>query len=134
MRIVPLAIPAAAMLLASACSPEPAPPQENVVEEAAAADLAMIPARYQGEWDEPGGNCAPGSQLQLIITDDTITYYESVGEVSAVAALDADAIELTLAMSGEGESWEQSETLRLLNADTTLMTAGAEDMLRERCQ
>lgn len=70
-----------------------------------------IPADYHGVWDHVDGSCAPESDLRMEISADKIVFYESVGTVtSLISEPNGDRI-VTLAMSGEGETW--TETLRL---------------------
>ncbi len=144
MTYPPLTLLAAASLLAVACSPEAGEPQEEnapagaIAADEAGGDRSTIPDKFHGQWDVAGGNCAPGSEMQLEIAGDTIIYYESVGDVRSVATVDPYAVEVTLTMAGEGESWERVERLRWLDAGRTLMTGEGEnqgeEILREHCQ
>jgi hypothetical protein len=70
-----------------------------------------IPAAYQGVWDWAGGACDPASDMRLDIAPQQITFYESVGTVTAVRAEDG-GIAIDLAMEGEGEQWVQTTRLR----------------------
>ena len=81
----------------------------------AAIDKGQIPARYHGVWDAVTGTCDPDSDLRVAIEARRITFYESVGNVTAAGNDGADAI-ADLAMEGEGEAWFQS--LRLAIAAT----------------
>lgn len=71
-----------------------------------------IPARFLGVWDYEGGTCARSSDLRMEISPREILFYESVGTVIAVIPEGEDAL-VTLAMEGEGETWEQVERLSL---------------------
>ncbi len=139
MKKLSLPLLAATLVLAAGCSPEAGAPEEEtapppvVATSAPAADPESIPAAFHGSWDAPGGNCAPGSDLQLSIAGKAITYYESVGEVIAVSRRGPMEVEVTLAMEGEGESWERRETLQLRDEGSTLVTGESEKILREPC-
>lgn len=89
---------------------EPLPAAAGDDETAQAANL--IPASLHGVWDYEGGTCAPESDMRMEITGDEILFYESIGKVTAVAA-DAEDTIVTLAMEGEGETWEQSTRFAL---------------------
>ncbi|TRD11830.1 hypothetical protein FGU71_08155 [Erythrobacter insulae] len=84
---------------------------DTASETAAAANT--IPARFQGVWDYEGGTCAPESDLRMEISASEILFYESIGLVTGVTA-DKDAVIVTLAMEGEGETWEQSTRFALM--------------------
>lgn len=75
-------------------------------------DAAMIPARFQGTWDYIEGTCSPESDMFIEVSAREMMFYESVGSVKTVTLEDADAV-VTLAMIGEGETWEQSTRLAL---------------------
>ncbi len=74
--------------------------------DAAAIAAGRIPQRFQGVWDYEGGTCDPASDLRMEISPSEILFYESIGLVKKVKP-DGDAILVTLAMEGEGETWEQ---------------------------
>lgn len=80
--------------------------------EVAAKDDGLIPARYQGVWDYEGGTCARDSDLRVQIRPESMSFYESIGTVTAVAAEGDDTL-VTLAMEGEGEMWTQVTRLAL---------------------
>lgn len=74
--------------------------------DAAAISAGRIPQRFQGVWDYEGGTCDPASDMRMEISASEILFYESIGLVKAVKPA-GDAIVVTLAMEGEGETWEQ---------------------------
>jgi len=100
---------------------------------------ASIPISLWGVWDYAQGTCAPESDLRLEIAEDSITFYESFGQVREVEELDQGAAKLTLAMQGEGEEWTQVLILRPIEAGTGLLIIdpdrpeAAEDLPRKRC-
>ena len=72
-----------------------------------------IPGGFGGVWDYEGGTCAAGSDLRIEIAPDRVTFYESVGTVMKVEREGNDAL-VTLAMEGEGETWDQVLRLSLV--------------------
>lgn len=121
-----------ALLALTACGSEPETPPEveqtpipvepdggigdgaGPPEETATAALAnRIPTRFHGIWDSAEGTCDPASDLRMEISGGEILFYESVGMVTAVEPEGNDVI-VTLAMEGEGETWEQQTRLSLV--------------------
>ena len=73
-----------------------------------------IPTRFHGVWDYIEGSCDPASDMRMEISGTEILFYESIGLVTDVEAEeDIGAVVLTLAMEGEGETWEQKTRLML---------------------
>lgn len=80
-----------------------------------------IPQSLRGVWDYIDGTCDPMSDLRTEIGADEIVFYESMGQVTDVSMDSESAATVQLAMSGEGEAWE--ETIRFeLSADGETMT------------
>ncbi|UVI39298.1 hypothetical protein [Qipengyuania spongiae] len=69
------------------------------------ASRDTIPASFRGVWDIADGTCNPASDLRMDIRDDEIEFYESLGKVMSVEVENPDTIVVSLAMSGEGETW-----------------------------
>lgn len=86
-----------------------------------------IPTRFQGVWDYVGGSCDPASDLRMEISGSEILFYESIGQVTGVSG-EGDEIIVTLAMEGEGETWEQATRLALVGegSDQRLETGDGE--------
>lgn len=86
-----------------------------------------IPTRFQGVWDYVGGSCDPASDLRMEISGSEILFYESIGQVIGVTG-EGDEIIVTLAMEGEGETWEQATRLALVGegSDQRLETGDGE--------
>ncbi|MAY20202.1 MAG: hypothetical protein CL955_06255 [Erythrobacteraceae bacterium] len=86
-----------------------------------------IPTRFQGVWDYVGGSCDPASDLRMEISGSEILFYESIGQVTGVSG-EGDEIVVTLAMEGEGETWEQATRLALVGegSDQRLETGDGE--------
>jgi len=138
----------AALALLAACSgEEPAPdaPADPVAaaptpaaSPAAAAPLTQVPAAFLGKWDYVDGQCARGSDAQLTIEPSRLTFYESSGEVTAVRQPYRDTLVVTMAMSGEGDTWTEETTYRLLDGGSVLESnfaaaEGGEPFRRKRC-
>jgi hypothetical protein len=122
-------------LALAACgeAPEQAPRTESEVTpaEAAAPEAAAdaedgsqsalanrIPTRFHGAWDYEGGTCAPESDMRMEISSAEILFYESIGIVTGIEYEGYDAV-VSLAMEGEGETWEEKIRLSLVDADGT---------------
>lgn len=144
-----LAALAALALLAACSGEEPAPepsatpaatgaPAASASPTTGPAALTQIPAAFQGYWDAVDGQCATWSDAQLTIKPDSLIFYESMGDVTAVRQPDAETIVVSMAMSGEGDSWTEETTYRLLNGGTVLESDfaaddGGEPFRRKRC-
>jgi hypothetical protein len=102
------------------------PPGDNV--NAAGTALAnRIPTRFHGAWDYVEGSCSLDSDMRMEISGSEIMFYESIGTVTATEA-EGDDVIVTLAMEGEGETWEQQTRLSLVGegADQRLDTSDGE--------
>lgn len=101
--------------------------------------IASIPVAFLGVWDYVDGTCDPASDMRLDIGEQAIGFYESTGTVADVRDEDGTTY-VDLAMSGEGETWETTLGLRLVDAGTQLMVItaeapdDAEKYMRKRCQ
>jgi hypothetical protein len=141
----------APLALLAACSAEEPAPEATASEPGAQAStapsappaptqatLTEVPAAFRGYWDYVDGRCAVWSDAQLTIEAKRLTFYESTGDVTAVRQPDANTVVLTMAMSGEGDTWTEETTYRLLDGGTVLesnFTAadGGEPFRRKRC-
>ena len=101
--------------------------------------IGAIPPRFRGVWDYVEGSCAPASDLRLEVGEDSITFYESVGQLTGIEDSGTGSVIVTLAMEGEGETWEERRELvledggeRLLVLDPADSNAGR-DLPRKRC-
>ena len=140
MKSVPFALVVSLAMVLAACSNEPAEtPEVPLAEEPAPAIVTAqsrtIPMAFRGVWDAPGSGCDPASQMRLEVTDDRLVFYESVGTVTAVEQVATNTVTLQLDMTGEGESWSSSETLRLTDdgAQLTMERAAGEAVVRAPC-
>ncbi len=65
-----------------------------------------IPERFHGVWDALTGTCARASDLRIEIKPKEIVFYESYGRVFEVERVEG-SLAVSLAMEGEGETWEE---------------------------
>ncbi|BDW81684.1 hypothetical protein MACH24_11220 [Erythrobacter sp. Dej080120_24] len=100
---------------------------------------AAIPPRFQGVWDYTEGTCSPESDMRMEISGNEILFYESMGTLTAIEEQGSDVI-VSLAMEGEGETWEQKSVLRIQgNPERLLVLPDPESdilvrpMPRQRC-
>lgn len=84
---------------------------------------AAIPDPYHGIWDSPLGTCMPGSETLLTVSGNQVEFYESVGTVTALED-NGDDINVTLAMSGEGETWEDTYVMVLEDGSLNMLQMG----------
>lgn len=132
---------AATALSLAACSPGSEEPAPDVPADDPATDIAAsesIPAAMLGTWDYVAGTCDPASDLRLEIAPGQLVFYEAVGEVLSVSHA-GDDVTFALAMEGEGETWEESLTYRLVEGGEVLesdMPAPTGDgfLRRKRCE
>lgn len=127
-------------LVVAACSPsgsdaEPAPGETTVAAPAASETPApapaptatgpvvatTIPAAFHGTWDYIKGTCDPQSDARQTVSANGIEFYESHGDVTRVEIDSPSRVVVTLAMAGEGETW-QTSTLYSLSADGNRLT------------
>lgn len=91
-----------------------------------------IPEAYRGHWNTRLADCRGDSgEGKLVVEARTMTFYESVGRVSAVTR-QGDRISVTLKLSGEGQTWQDTRTWALSPNGATLtdVTNGG---TRSRC-
>ncbi|MGB7407719.1 MAG: hypothetical protein WA908_04385 [Pontixanthobacter sp.] len=105
-----------------------------------AADSATgtMPDRFHGVWDFVDGTCNAASDLRLEIGPDMLVFYESTGAITGVNPRADGGVDVKLAMSGEGEYWEETNAYRLSDNGRRLIAIGSRapgggDMVRKRC-
>lgn len=99
--------------------------------EAAAAGVGQIPVAFRGNWSASKTSCTKaGDDMRLAVGTDSLTFYESVGQVKAVKRLAADRVELRTDYNGEGDKWSETTTLALADGGKAL-TIG--NIKRVRC-
>ncbi|HWJ69780.1 MAG TPA: hypothetical protein VNS79_07020 [Sphingobium sp.] len=86
----------------------------QIAREGAGTAAARIPAAFQGNWSASRASCGkPGDDMRLAVQGDSLIYYESVGQVTAMQKLGDDRIHITADYNGEGDHWSDSATLAL---------------------
>ncbi|MXO73163.1 hypothetical protein [Alteraurantiacibacter buctensis] len=138
----------AALALLAACSSEEPVPEAPASEPAAtasaspaasaapAAELNEIPAAFRGYWDAETGSCANWSDAQLTIEARRVQFYESLGEVTSLSQPAPDTLVIDFTMSGEGDTWTEQATYRLLDGGQVLESSfgDGEAFRRKRCE
>lgn len=95
------------------------------------AGAGKIPVAFRGNWSGSKASCAKaGDDMRLAVSADSLTFYESVGEVTSVKQVAPNRIQLSADYSGEGNTWSENSTLVLAD-DGNALTIG--NMRRVRC-
>jgi len=90
-----------------------------------------IPQSFRGNWSESAAACGkPGDDMRLAVGADSMTFYESVGKVSAARPLSPNRLRVSATYTGEGETWNDTAILTLSGGGDTL-TIGT--VKRVRC-
>ena len=101
-----------------------------------------IPAQFHGRWGLTKADCTStrgDAKGLLTINDARLTFYESKGTLAKVLGATDTSFDANYGFSGEGQSWERVERLKLVNANLNRRTdakAGQEppvDLMYERC-
>ena len=104
---------------------------------ATAADQQQtIPTRFQGKWDFNLESCSSRvSEGRLVIGANRIQFYESGGSVRDVVTRGNFDLELSIELSGEGETWISDQYFRLSDDRKSLtdITRGNPGFVRYRC-
>lgn len=104
------------------------------VDDSADDDVAVIPARFHGEWNADPDACGTGSsESRLRISADRIRFYESVGVVEDVDIESDRVITVEARYQGEGDTWSDERRLSLSSDGSSLTVSGGGDMVRHRC-
>ena len=113
---------------------ENAAPAEEPAEETPSVVGSAIPAAYQGRWGATASRCGDGEEMALTITPQILRFYESEGRVKRVAPAGPRRIAVTSAFTGEGDSWENVQTLALSpGGDVLTIAAKGGASKRVRC-
>ncbi len=102
----------------------------------AAPQQQTIPAQFRGKWDWDLESCSSrASEGKLIISADRVEFYESEGSVRSVVAHGNSDLELSIELSGEGETWISDKYFRLSDDQKSLtdLTNGKPGFVRYRC-
>lgn len=100
------------------------------VEIAAPGDMTTIPAALQGRWALTAADCIPGradAKGLMVVSTNTLTFYESRGTLTEVAAVTSTSIRGTFAMSGEGMTWTRDMALVLNTSGNLVRTESGTD-------
>lgn len=108
---------------------ETLPPDEGNEATAAAneAELStalLIPAAFHGRWGMVPADCTStrGDAKGLITIDgDSIKFFESQGKLTKVTLNAPENFTGTFAFTGEGQSWTNSQNLKLSGSSNTLI-------------
>jgi hypothetical protein len=90
----------------------------------AAPGTLAIPAAFRGRWGMNPADCTStkGDAKGLItIGDKTIKFFESKGTLIKVVLNAPENFTGTFAFTGEGQSWTNSQNLKLTNSSNTLI-------------
>ncbi len=143
MRALPAAI--AATLLMAGCSgaSEDQSAEAGGTDQAseATADAAnqtleTMPEAFQGNWDFSEEDCGTGlSEMQLTVAANSVTFYESEAQLSAITQTAPRTITAQHGFSGEGEQWEETLAYELSeDGDRLTVTTPEGSMsIRMRC-
>lgn len=108
-----------------------APPAE------AGDTLRGLPDAFLGRWDADQAACAAPdrSDLGLMVTPEQLVFHESVAVPSDVEVLDGTTVRASFEYEGEGERWQATQTLRLIDGGNTLVLDGPDGAgaARVRC-
>jgi hypothetical protein len=106
---------------------ETLPPDEGNEETAAANEVGtplLIPAAFHGRWGMTPADCTStrGDAKGLItVGDKSIQFFESRGTLTEVALNAPENFTGTFAFTGEGQSWTNSQNLKLTGSSNTLV-------------
>jgi len=112
----------------------------NNTAEAELPTTLLIPAAFHGRWGMGPADCEPGrSDAKGLITigDKTIDFYESQGKLTKVTLNAPENFTGTFAFTGEGQSWTNSQNLKLTGSSNTLVrseTDVAQSYSYKRCR
>ena len=92
--------------------------------------LETIPAKFRGTWTyKQDGKHPPGGENPTVIGATTWTGHESEGQVKSVRVSPDNDISVTMAMSGEGETWVDHSRLRLSPDGNVLTVVDSSDQV-----
>lgn len=94
-------------------------------------DGATIPTRFHGLYAAQGACESSGETSRLLIAADAVQFHESRGRVLRARG-EGDALVVTLALAGEGETWERDYRFGLADGGQGLVDADS-GLVRLRC-
>lgn len=95
----------------------------SVADAGSSVDGAEIPLQYRGKWTAPLQSCEDVEEYWVYIQANGIRYYETAGTVLAVRQLDASAVEVDLRLQSEGQTWLETQRMRLSDDQQTITGA-----------
>lgn len=97
--------------------------------------LAIIPARFHGQWNGDRTACGTGaSETRLRVDGDSLRFYESVGNVRRVEVEGERVIIVTAEYRGEGQTWQNERRLSLsADGNSLTVTGDGSRLVRYRC-
>lgn len=116
-------------------------PQNHAVpiDAPATENVANIPQAFQGRWGMVANDCDPArddAKGLMVVEPNMLRFYESRATLVSAEAKGAEALNVRLSVSGEGQQWTADQTLTLLDDGRTLVRtegkAGATQRY-ERC-
>ena len=94
-------------------------PAATPTNEATPAKLpTRIPAQFHGRWGINRADCTSirgDNKGLLTINDARLTFYESRGTLDKVLVASANSFDANYGFTGEGQTWERVERLKLVN-------------------
>jgi len=98
---------------------ETLPPSETDATANAATPLPIrVPIPFHGRWGINRADCtSTGGDAKglIMINDARLIFYESRGTLDEVLGATADSFDARYAFTGEGQTWERVERLKLVN-------------------
>ena len=89
----------------------------------AASPIAALPPEFQGRWGMVANDCTPGradAKGLMTVGTDGLRFYESRARIESARSPRPGSVELDLAFTGEGQEWNRTETLTILDGGRTL--------------
>lgn len=110
-------------------------PIEEAAEPVAEAALTAVPERFRGRWNASVAACRESSgDGGLDVAGDALRFHESVARVRSVRQVAPNAVAAELAFEGEGRTWTETRTLRLLQDGRLAVEGPGGTATRVRCR
>ena len=130
----PAPLPAATADAEPDAEPEPAPEPTATPSPSASASpgddtAAAIPPRFRGRWGLVSADCDPrrdDNKGLMTVAARQLRFYESRAVPAKIERAGPDALAVTLAFSGEGQTWSEIARLTLRQNGRVLVRTGAE--------
>lgn len=101
---------------------------------ASSETLSEIPVAFQGRWMVDVADCSAEytSEGRLVITSDSLKFYETTGTVQSITGQGDSQIVVTSELSSEGTTFTDTDTFQL-SSDRTAITDVNLGIVRYRC-